>query len=163
MESKFNSVSFAARFTVGEMFMNVSLPGKILIFLLVLGMHLVEQTHADAQDARSVPAPRQSVRRIPTLEDQVKSLTERLNLDSNQQAMVKIILNRRQTELLEVYQDGWLSAVDRFAALKAVHETSDDRISRILNADQLKKFNQTRNHTPAQNQIKSGVSGPKSE
>jgi hypothetical protein len=163
MESKFSSVSFAARFRLQEMFINDRLPRKILIFLLVLGTHLVKRSHANAQDAPAVPVPRQSVRHIPTLEDQVKSLTQRLNLDANQQAMVKIILERRQTELLEVYKDGSLSAVDRFAALKAVHERSDDRISRILNADQLKKFDQMRNHTPSQNQIKSGVSGPKSE
>jgi hypothetical protein len=163
MESKFSSVPFAAQFALLEMFMNRRLSRKILIFLLVLGVHVVEHSHANAQDATSVPRARQSARHIPSLEDQVKSLTQRLSLDSNQQAMVKIILERRQTELLEVYKDGSLSAVDRFAALKAVHERSDDRISRILNADQFKKFDQTRNHTPSQNQIKSGVSGPKSD
>jgi len=78
------------------------------------------------------------------LEDQLKRYTEVLSLDSSQQAKVKMILDRRQVQLRRVHDDTSLSAVDRFSAMQALHEQSDERIRRILNPEQATKFEQIR-------------------
>jgi hypothetical protein len=79
---------------------------------------------------------------LPTLDDQLKKLTTELNLDPLQQSNVKAILDRRQIQLMRVRNDASLSAVDRFYAMKAVHEKADEQIRAILNADQASKFDQ---------------------
>ena len=139
-------------------------PGTRKLFLYAtFVLYLCVLPGASAQDSPSAPldaSPKERpgtpqsphrIRRPTTIDDQVKSLTQRLDLDTTQQSMVKIILERSQTELLDVFKDGSLSAVDRFNAMKAVHETANDRIARILNPEQAKKFEAMRNHTPALN------------
>jgi hypothetical protein len=81
---------------------------------------------------------------LPSLEDQLKRYTEVLSLDSSQQAKVKVILERRQMQLRRVHDDTSLSAVDRFSAMQALHEQSDEQIRRILNPEQASKFEQIR-------------------
>jgi hypothetical protein len=81
---------------------------------------------------------------LPSLEDQLKRYTEVLSLDSSQQAKVKVILERRQMQLHRVHDDTSLSAVDRFSAMQALHEQSDEQIRRILNPEQASKFEQIR-------------------
>jgi Spy/CpxP family protein refolding chaperone len=78
------------------------------------------------------------------LEDQLKRYTEVLSLDASQQAKVKMILDRRQMQLRKVHEDASLSAVDRFSAVQALHEQSDEQIRRILNPEQASKFEQIR-------------------
>ncbi|HWX93926.1 MAG TPA: hypothetical protein VNY29_14960 [Terriglobales bacterium] len=78
------------------------------------------------------------------MEDQLKRYTEVLGLDSSQQAKVKMILDRRQMQLRKVHDDTSLSAVDRFRAMQALHEQSDEQIRRILNPEQASKFEQIR-------------------
>jgi len=108
-----------------------------------------QQTRAGAQAQQTAPNGQHRVRHLSTLDDQLKTLTDRLNLDSTQQSMVKVILEHRQTELFDVVKNQSLSAVDRFNAVKAVHERADDRISRILNPEQSKKFDLMRHHAPS--------------
>lgn len=140
---------------------------KTLLFLFVLECVLLVHPYATAQDQPAQPAPptaqdqptkpegqpsspdtQRHFRRTPTLDEQLKTLTDRLNLDATQQGMVKIILERRQSELLDVYKNQSLSAIDRFNAMKEVHERANDRISRLLNPEQSKKFDLMRHHTP---------------
>ena len=101
-----------------------------------------------------VPAPKPATtqshraRRGPLLDEEVKKLTLELTLDENQQAMVRIILQHRQGEIIKVFADGSLSAVDRFAAVQKLHEISDNQINRILNKDQATKFEILRHGAP---------------
>jgi hypothetical protein len=121
---------------------------KAFVFFLVLECFLLARPRATAQDQQAAPDRQHRVRHSPTLDDQLKTLTDSLNLDSTQQGMVKIILERRQSELLDVHKNQSLSAVDRFNAVKAVHERANDRISHILNPEQSKKFDLMRHHAP---------------
>lgn len=81
---------------------------------------------------------------MPSLDDQLKRYTEVLSLDSSQQAKVKMILDRRQMQLRRVHDDASISAVDRFSAMQALHQQSDEQIRRILNPEQASKFEQIR-------------------
>jgi glucose/arabinose dehydrogenase len=106
-----------------------------------------QPAHAPGPDQQAAPDTQRRARHLPTLDEQLKILTDRLNLDATQQGMVKIILERRQSELLDVYKNQSLSAVDRFNAMKAVHDRAYDRIGRLLNPEQSKKFELMRPHT----------------
>ena len=140
---------------------------RALLLCITLGISVGLYTHVSAQEqpstAEGQPLTPQAPRRIHramTVDDQLKALTERLDLDSTQQSMVKIILQRCQVELLDVHKNDSLSAVDRFNAMKAVHEKANDRIAHLLNPDQSKKFDQMRNHTPAQSLPKPEAATP---
>jgi hypothetical protein len=135
--------------------MTSRLARKAFFFFLVLELFPLvgpragaqdQPTNATAQDRPTAPDTQPRGRRTPSLDDQLKTLTDRLNLDATQQGMVKVILEHRQSELLDVYKNQSLSAVDRFNAMKAVHERANDRISRILNPEQSKKFDLLRPH-----------------
>jgi Spy/CpxP family protein refolding chaperone len=126
----------------------------MIMFVLVLGicsgMH--PGAYAQAQSG-AVTSPRR-LRRGLTLEDQVRNLTRTLDLDSTQQDKLKAILEYRQIRLRRVYENKSLSAVDRFSALKTVHERSDDQIRHILNPEQASKFEQFRHGALPQTQPK---------
>jgi len=115
-----------------------------IVFVSILGACLATapRGHAQAQSTGAAGQPHR--RKLPSLEDQLKRYTEALSLDAAQQAKVKAILDRRQLQLRRVYDDRSLSAVDRFNAIQALHEQSDEQIRRILNPDQATKFEQIR-------------------
>jgi hypothetical protein len=120
--------------------------GFCVAFAVFAGLH----PQAYCQDQPSPPTTPHRIHRMPTLDEQLKMLTQRLDLDSMQHRMVKAILEHRQAELLDVFRNNSLSAVDRFNAIKAVHDRANDRIAHLLNPEQAKKFDQMRNHIPAQ-------------
>jgi hypothetical protein len=109
---------------------------------------------ASAPITKPAARPFRQVHRGPALDDQVKKLTRELRLDANQQAMVRIILQHREAEVVKALEEGSLSAVDRFAALNKLHEMSDNQIGRILNADQAIKFDQVRHRAKPEGQPK---------
>lgn len=115
-----------------------------IVFVLVLGACLATAPRGYAQTPSGAAANQPHRRKLPSLEDQLKKYTEVLGLDSVQQAKVKAILDHRQIQLRRVLDDGSLSAVDRFGAIQALHEQSDDQIRRILNPEQATKFEQLR-------------------
>jgi hypothetical protein len=154
---------------------------KAPFFLFALECVLLVRPYGAAQDQPTQPAPpttqnqpstpggqpsspdtQRRVRRNPTLDEQLKILTDRLSLDATQQGMVKIILEHRQSELLDVYKNQSLSAVDRFNAMKAVHERAYDRIGHLLNPEQSKKFELMRPHdTPLPHPDNQTISTPR--
>jgi len=115
-----------------------------LIFAIILGICFEMPPLGCAQAQSGGGADHYRRRHVPNLEDQVKKLAQELNLDLAQQTKVKTILEHRQIQLRQVFNDASLSAVNRFNAMKAVHDKSDEQIRRILNADQASKFDQLR-------------------
>jgi hypothetical protein len=77
-------------------------------------------------------------------QDQVKKLTKQLNLNADQQVKVNTILQAQQNQLRRVQSDPSFSAIDRFNAMRAIHENSDKQIRSILNDDQANKFDRLR-------------------
>lgn len=84
------------------------------------------------------PAPRRAKGRV-TVDDQVKALTKNLDLNQEQQAAVKKILERRQLESVHIMRNGsGPDAIDRFRALQA---GTVQQIRAVLNDEQKKKYN----------------------
>jgi Spy/CpxP family protein refolding chaperone len=122
-------------------------------FFLVLLICTAINICVTAQTQSSTGVSHDHARRAATVEDQVKMLTEKLNLDSSQQTKVKAILENRQDQVHRIAENASLSAVDRFNAIKAVRERSEEQIGRILTPEQTTKFDQFR-HRPPQAQPK---------
>jgi Spy/CpxP family protein refolding chaperone len=79
-------------------------------------------------------------RGMPSAEDQVKNLTERLNLTSDQQAKVKTIVEDTHSQMQKLMQDDSLSPDDRRSKVRSLHESASSKIREILTDDQKKKF-----------------------
>jgi len=79
-------------------------------------------------------------RGMPSAEDQLKDLTERLNLTSDQQAKIKPIIEDTQSQMQKIMQDDSVAPDDRRAKVRSLHETATSKIREILNDDQKKKF-----------------------
>jgi Spy/CpxP family protein refolding chaperone len=121
-----------------------------IVFVSILGTSLaiVPRGYSQTPSGAAVNQPHR--RKMPSLDDQLKRYTEVLSLDSSQQAKVKMILDRRQMQLRRVHDDASISAVDRFSAMQALHQQSDEQIRRILNPEQASKFEQIRPRKPPQ-------------
>lgn len=118
-----------------------------LLMIFALGVAICSALGVDMYAQSSSPAPAVTQprrRRLPSLEDQLKRLTDLLSLDSTQQAKLRAILDKRQMRLWQVHDDQSLSAVERFNAMRAVHDRADDEIAKILTPKQATKFEELR-------------------
>lgn len=79
-------------------------------------------------------------RGMPSAEDQVKNLTEKLSLTDDQQAKVKTIVEDAHSQMQKLRQDDSISREDKMAKMQSLHETASGKIRDILTADQQKKF-----------------------
>jgi protein CpxP len=77
---------------------------------------------------------------------QLKRLTKRLNLTSEQQDQLLPILTDRQQQMTAVMNDSSLSAQDRHAKMQALRGDSDSKIKAVLNDDQKQQYEQMREH-----------------
>lgn len=82
-------------------------------------------------------------RGMPNAEEQVKHLTEQLNLTDDQQAKAKVILDDTHAQMQKMMQDGSMSREDRMAKMRDLHETANGKLRDILTDDQKKKFDAT--------------------
>jgi len=120
----------------------------LVLFALIFGICFDMPSLGYAQARSDSGAAHYRRRQVLSLEDQVRKLTQELNLDLGQRTKVKTILEYRQTRMRRIFSDTSLSAVNRFNAMKAVHEKSDEQIRGILNADQASKFDALRPQPP---------------
>jgi hypothetical protein len=72
--------------------------------------------------------------------DQLDRLTTQLHLSVDQQARVKIILDRRRAEMLRLRSAQSLTAVDRFTKVEAVKRDALEQINALLTDEQSKIF-----------------------
>jgi len=79
-------------------------------------------------------------RGMPSVEDQVKGLTERLGLNDEQQAKVKTILEDTRSQMGKVMQDESMSREDKMAKGRSLREASNTKIREVLTDEQKKKF-----------------------
>jgi Spy/CpxP family protein refolding chaperone len=79
---------------------------------------------------------------MPSVEDHVKLLSEKLDLTADQQAKAKPIVQEMQDGMQKTMHDESLSQEERHAKLKALHETADKKFREILNDEQKKKLDQ---------------------
>jgi len=92
-----------------------------------------------APQAASAPqAARHSFRKV-SIDDQVKGLAQTLNLDGEQQASIRKILEQRQRDSLRILRNS--SATDRIGSLRALQLRTAAQIRATLNDEQKEKYN----------------------
>jgi protein CpxP len=95
----------------------------------------------NAPPPQGAPPEGQGHRRgMPSVEDQVKHLTEQLSLTDDQQAKVKTIVEDTHSQMQTIMQDESASREDKMAKARTLHETAMGKVRELLTADQKKKF-----------------------
>jgi hypothetical protein len=79
-------------------------------------------------------------RQMPTIDEQVKRLSDRLTLTDDQQAKVKTILEDQRAQAQVLMKDDSLSPDDKRQKFAGVRQTTISKIRDLLNDDQKKKF-----------------------
>jgi hypothetical protein len=92
-----------------------------------------------APEPASAPQPARNAFRRATIDDQVKGLAQSLNLNGEQQASVKKILEQRQRDTLRILRNS--SATDRISSLQALQRRTAAQIRATLNDEQKEKYN----------------------
>jgi protein CpxP len=81
---------------------------------------------------------------MPSADDQLKHLSQKLNLSDDQQAKLKPILEDQHKQMHQLWNDSSMSRQDRFSKMRELRENADNQIKGVLNDDQQKKFDQMR-------------------
>ena len=76
----------------------------------------------------------------PSIDDQVQSLSQQLNLSADQQAKVKTALENQHTQAMNVVQDNSMSRDDKIQKIHTIRQGTIDKVRSALNDDQKKKF-----------------------
>jgi hypothetical protein len=76
----------------------------------------------------------------PSIDDQVQSLAQQLNLSADQQAKVKTALEDQHTQAMTVVQDSSMSRDDKIQKIHTIREGTINKVRSALNDDQKKKF-----------------------
>jgi len=76
----------------------------------------------------------------PSIDDQVQSLAQQLNLSADQQAKVKTALEDQHTQAMTVVQDSSMSRDDKIQKIHTIREGTISKVRSALNDDQKKKF-----------------------
>ncbi|MGC2695699.1 MAG: hypothetical protein WA738_07905 [Candidatus Angelobacter sp.] len=97
-----------------------------------------QQPGAEAQQA-----PQSSSQQGPTIDDQVKSLSEQLNLNPDQQAKLKTALEDQHSQAMAVVNDNSLAREDKVQKIHAIRQNTIAKVRTSLTTDdQKKKFDQ---------------------
>lgn len=81
-------------------------------------------------------------RQMPSIDEQVKKLADRLNLTDDQQAKTKTILEDQRTQAQALMKDDSLSQDDKRQKFMGLRQTTISKIKDVLNDDQKKKFDE---------------------
>lgn len=97
---------------------------------------------AIAQDnAAAAPQPGQGYgHRGMNPEAQLQHLTKQLELTADQQAQIKPVLENRDAQMKQLWQDQALSQQDRHAKMQALRQDTNGKIEAVLNNTQKQKF-----------------------
>lgn len=123
--------------------------------LLSLGFGLGTAFAQDQDAAPSAPAQQSGEqsegmgrhmghRQMPSVDDQVKNLSEKLNLTEDQQAKLKPILEDQRAQFAKIRDDSSLSREDQFGKMRELRQSSDAQIKSVLNEDQQKNYDKMR-------------------
>ncbi len=108
--------------------------GSVLLFAPAV---MTQQT--PAQPGSPVKGAAQDVA-LPRVEDQLKVLTQKLNLIDDQQAKIKPILQELHDASLKLLQDKSMSHEDLLSKVRPLRMNADKKLREILTNDQKKKL-----------------------
>jgi Spy/CpxP family protein refolding chaperone len=99
---------------------------------------------------------------VPKVAQQLKVLTEKLDLTGDQQARIKPILQELHDATLKLVQDKSLSREERLAKVRPHRYKADKQIREILNDDQKKKLDQYEQgpHSEMHGNLSGAISSP---
>ena len=95
-------------------------------------------------------------RGMPSVEDHVKLLTEKLDLTADQQAKAKTILEDQRQQMDAIRKDDSLSREDKMSKARALREAAQAKVREVLNDDQKKKLDQLEQEMRDRNRPKQG-------
>lgn len=99
-------------------------------------------------------------RGMPSVEDQLKNLTEKLSLSDDQQAKVKTILEDTRGQMTKLMQDESMSREDKMAKGRSLRETGNGKIRDVLTDEQKKKFDDMQQEMRDRMRQRQGGDGP---
>jgi len=79
---------------------------------------------------------------LPTVEEQLKVLNEKLDLNAGQQAKIKPILQHLHDATVNAMQDQNLSREERLAKVRPQRQMADKKMREVLSDEQKKKLDQ---------------------
>jgi len=100
------------------------------------------QSQGDVQPAQQQPSQSPSSAGRPSIDDQVRSLSDQLSLSPDQQAKVKTALEDQHSQAMKVVQDNSLAREDKIQKIHTIRESTINTVRSALNEDQKKKFDQ---------------------
>ena len=96
----------------------------------------------------------------PSIDDQVRVLSDQLNLSADQQTKVKNALEDQHSQAMTVVQDNSLAREDKIQKIHALRQATIDKVRTSLNDDQKKKFDLMVQQQPGQSQHESQQTPP---
>ena len=111
--------------------------GTLLIFALAV---LAQQTAT--KPSTSSKGGAENAGAMPTVEEQLKVLAEKVDLTASQRAKVRPILQKLHDATEKLMQDERLSREERLAKVRLQRKQADKKIRALLNDDQKKKLDQ---------------------
>ena len=116
--------------------------GFPLVAALLLGVLSLLPGAAAAQSGRGGGYPGQSrlAYRRSNVEDQVKRLTKRLELNETQQLEVRRVLVHQREQVARLWNNPAVEPMDRAVALRAIQQNTVKQIRVFLNEEQRKKY-----------------------
>ena len=112
------------------------------------GMSQPPQTTPPSQSTPSAPSgqqgqpPSQGQSQGSNIDEQVKILSNELNLTPDQQDKVKTILTDQHQQAMTVVQDNAMSRDDKLNKIHSLRETTISKVRQILTAQQQPKFDE---------------------
>ncbi len=79
-------------------------------------------------------------RQMPTVDEQIARWSEQLTLTDDQKAKIKPILEEQRKDMAKLREDTSMSPEDRRAKSMEIRKESNEKIRKLLNADQQKKW-----------------------
>jgi periplasmic protein CpxP/Spy len=86
--------------------------------------------------------PQGQRRGMPSVDDQLKNLTDKLSLTADQQTKIKPILEDQSQQMQALMKDDSLSQDDRRAKGRSIRESTNTKIRDVLTDDQKKKYDE---------------------
>jgi hypothetical protein len=93
-----------------------------------------------AQESAAQPGQGEHGRGRMNAEEQLKHLTESLNLTTDQQAQIKPILAARDQQRQQIFADQSLAEADRHTKMKTIQDATRGKIEAVLTDAQKQKF-----------------------
>jgi hypothetical protein len=115
---------------------------QIRMFTIVVALLFATGTFAQAGKSHDDSINKSSGQGVPTVEVQLKVLTEKLDLTGDQQARITPILQELHDSTQKIVQDKSLSREERLGKVRPQRYKANKQIREILNDDQKKKLDQ---------------------